>query len=207
MRHLFLEGPVRSGKSTLIRECLTPYRDEIGGFCCVRLIDDAGDIVGYRLAPAYHVTVDERYSAAAKNVFIEFGDDAHCPKDAEGLCGSGTHTVTKHLDVFDDASASYLKDTKGKQLMLLDEIGGFELKSEAFKNALYDLLGSGIPCIGVLKGARTPSAPEENAKLKIDLKTRFDAEIIQYSPEDRAAIKGRIDDFLESILCRDRPAL
>lgn len=207
MKHLFLEGPVRTGKSTLIRECIASYRDEIGGFCCVRLLDDAGDIVGYRLAPADHVPVDEKYSAGAENVFIEFGDDAHCPEDAEGRCGSGTHMVTKHLEVFDDAGASYLADTEGKRLMLLDEIGGFELKSASFRDALYDLLGSGIPCIGVLKGARTPSAPEENAKLKTDLKTRFDAEILQYCPEDKTAIKRKIDDFLESTLCRDRPGL
>ena len=51
-RHLFLEGPIQTGKSTLLRRLLAPYKDQIGGFASQRMLNDDGRTIGYRIGPA-----------------------------------------------------------------------------------------------------------------------------------------------------------
>ena len=51
-RHLFLEGPIQKGKSTLLRELLAPYMNEVGGFTSQRLLDSEGETVAFRIGSA-----------------------------------------------------------------------------------------------------------------------------------------------------------
>ena len=60
-RHLFLEGPIQTGKSTLLRRLLAPYKDQIGGFASQRMLNDDGRTIGYRIGPAVNCLV---YSAS-----------------------------------------------------------------------------------------------------------------------------------------------
>ena len=46
-----------------------------------------------------------------------------------------------------------LEDAKQHDFIILDEIGGFEMLSDTFLKALMETLESGLPCIGVMKGA------------------------------------------------------
>ena len=63
-----------------------------------------------------------------------------------------------HTDVFENVTF------EGKYLVL-DEIGGLELLNPAFMAALDGLLESGIPIIGVVKGAGPASAMIRKLKL------------------------------------------
>ncbi len=49
---LFLEGPIQTGKSTLIREVLGSHLQECGGFASQRLVDASGQTKGFRIGPA-----------------------------------------------------------------------------------------------------------------------------------------------------------
>lgn len=49
---LFLEGPIQTGKSTLIREVLGSHLQECGGFASQRLVDASGQTRGFRIGPA-----------------------------------------------------------------------------------------------------------------------------------------------------------
>ena len=56
MNNLFIEGPIQTGKSTLIRKVLReafgPSLDGVAGFTSQRLTDAGGQLLGFRLAPA-----------------------------------------------------------------------------------------------------------------------------------------------------------
>ena len=58
-----------------------------------------------------------------------------------------------HMEVFEGFAAALLDEAKRYDYVILDEIGGFEVLSDAFMAALMSLLESEIPCIGVMKGA------------------------------------------------------
>jgi nucleoside-triphosphatase THEP1 len=145
MNNLFIEGPIQTGKSTLIRKVLKetfgPELDGVTGFTSQRITEEDGHLLGFRLAPA-----DESISIVAnpvgmEHVFKWFGPD-------------GPHI---DMNVFEIAGTEYMKNAltqiaSGRaQIVLLDEIGGHELACDAFRESLYELLDSDAPCIGVIK--------------------------------------------------------
>ena len=145
MNTLFLEGPIQTGKSTLIRKILREVFDQdlsgVAGFTSQRITDSDGNLLGFRLAPAasdLSVTAD---SVGTDNVFKYFTPS-----------GSKTDMSvfeTTGIELINEAYAA-VKEGRAK-VVLLDEIGGHELASSAFRNELYKLLDSDVPCIGVVK--------------------------------------------------------
>ena len=57
-----------------------------------------------------------------------------------------------HPEVFEDLGVRLLEEAYRYDYVVLDEIGGFEVLSDVFLEALRKLLESDIPCIGVMKG-------------------------------------------------------
>ena len=137
-RHLFLEGPIQMGKSTLLRELLRPYKDMIGGFASQRMLNDEGRTIGYRIGPADSTTLTIPFTEGCDlpGVFRIIHEDGNSEKFPE---------------VFDTYGIELLDAAKGKKLILLDEIGGAELLNTDFREALYDVLAGETPCIGVIK--------------------------------------------------------
>ena len=145
MNNLFIEGPIQTGKSTLIRKVLCeffgPSLEGVAGFTSQRLTDADGQLLGFRLAPADAALTIVCDPASADNVFKSFTAD-------------GTRV---DMSVFETAGIRYmdeaLKAAKAgqAQVILLDEIGGHELASDAFRQKLYQLLDSEFPCVGVIK--------------------------------------------------------
>lgn len=127
MKNLFLTGPVGSGKSTSIAAALGKYRNKAGGFLTVRQRDDTGRVVAYWL---------QRCD----------GSDRQCIID----CSVKPYTM--HMEVFESFGVQLLEEAAQFDFVILDEIGGFEILSDSFSDALMVLLKSDIPCIGVMKG-------------------------------------------------------
>ena len=145
MNNLFIEGPIQTGKSTLIRKVLReafgPSLEGVAGFTSQRLTDADGQLLGFRLAPADAALTVICEPAAADNVFKQF-----------------TPTGTRvDMSVFETAGIRYMDEAleaakAGQaQIILLDEIGGHELASDEFRLKLYQLLDSEFPCVGVVK--------------------------------------------------------
>ena len=145
MNNLFIEGPIQTGKSTLIRKVLReffgPSLEGVAGFTSQRLTDADGQLLGFRLAPADAALTVVCEPAATDNVFKSFTAD-------------GTRV---DMSVFETAGIRYMDEAleaakAGQaQVILLDEIGGHELASDAFRRKLYQLLDSEFPCVGVIK--------------------------------------------------------
>ena len=191
--HLFLEGPVRTGKSTLIRQCIAPYLHQIRGFSCQRLwLGDTPS--GYRLAPASETALDAPLLPNTPDIFLSY--ESKPPK--------------KDPSVFEGLGTMLLEQAKGAPLILLDEIGGSELLVPAFRKKLYEVLSGPSPCIGVLKlaskaGSMSKAAGypgtvvEYNLQLRQDLEEAFNGEICYFEPEHRGEVKARIESFLKSV--------
>jgi len=205
MKHLFLEGPIQTGKSTLILECLREMQmlPRLGGFCSIRLLDEDGEAVAYRLSGPETDFREESYAPDLPDVFLERRKEA----------------PIKHLDVFDNAGLRLLADTRDRDLILLDEIGGIELLCERFRKRLYEVLDGNVPCLGVIKqnektrflsealyhadtdgsaGTKTGAVrlAELNLRLHQDLEQRFAAETIYYDPLHRDEEKQKIKEYI-----------
>ena len=145
MNNLFIEGPIQTGKSTLIRKVLRevfgPSLDGVAGFTSQRLTNSDGQIIGFRLAPA-----NAELSVIA--------DPTACDNIFKAFTPNGPHV---DMSVFHTAGTAYLDEAFAQakagqaRLALLDEIGGHEMKNDAFRRRLYELLDSEIPCVGVIK--------------------------------------------------------
>ena len=153
MNNVCLEGPVQTGKSTLIRKVLKelfgPDLDGVSGFTSQRITDADGQLLGFRLAPAAAElsvgldTFSARSIANVDNVFKYFTP-------------AGPQV---NMDVFETAGIEYMDEALSNakagrtHVILLDEIGGHELESAAFRTRLYELLDSDCLCAGVIKSA------------------------------------------------------
>lgn len=190
MNNLFLEGPVQTGKSTLIREILHeafgPELSGIGGFTVQRMhFPTRGDEkrFGFRLMPASApiaahtcVTTTDENLISSDGVFKLVGPD-----------GSLVNT-----EVFETAGVSYLKSSINDanssriSIVLLDEIGGHEMVCDEFREILYNLLDSEVPCLGVIK------MYESAAKM-----ARRDSRIADFNKELHKKITGPSDEHGE----------
>ena len=132
----FLEGPFYAGKTSLLLRLIAPYRSAIGGFVTQRLTEN-GDKQAFCLTPASEA---DRPSLPLS------------PEQEERIfIREENGRYHKDLRVFETLGTALLRDTKGKKLFLLDEIGGMELLCEPFRETLFCLLKGGVLCIGVLK--------------------------------------------------------
>lgn len=186
---------MRAGKSTLLQEAMEPYREYIGGFVSQRLKDSSLNTIGFRLAdyssePALTAAFTEELS----NIFLRHGSDKS----------------SFSLSVFENQAIDILEAAKAsKQIILLDEIGGGELKSDIFKNYLDRLLMGNVPCIGVLKAPKAAAntgrgigtdLKDENALLHERLDA-YNAELLMYSRDKFYEQKKYIQRFIEEKLC------
>ena len=126
-KNLFLTGSVGCGKSTSIAAALGEAMSGAGGFLTVRQRDDTGRAVAYWL---------KRPDGSDGQVIIDYYAKPY----------------TMHMEVFETFGVELLEQAKQYDYVVLDEIGGFEVLSDAFGNALMSLLKSDVPCIGVMKG-------------------------------------------------------
>ena len=131
-KNLFLTGPIGSGKSTSIAAALGEDLSRAGGFLTVRQRDDTGRVVAYWL---------KRPDGSDGQVIIDYYAKPY----------------TMHMEVFEGFGTELLEQAKQYDFVVLDEIGGFEVLSDAFMEALMGLLKSDVPCIGVMKGVAPAS--------------------------------------------------
>ncbi len=136
--HLLLTGSSRTGKTTLLLSVLAPYRAALGGYYVTRHIDN-GRVMAYAMCEANEgeFQPDAIWSGGVAHAFLTWRGNQRV-MDCTVFDGFGTAVLRRALD---------------RELVLLDEIGGIELMSDAFYQALETLLQSGTPCIGVFKSA------------------------------------------------------
>ena len=186
--HLFLYGPREAGKSTFLRWALLPRQAYLAGFVVQRVME-GNEPVGFRVAQAngsYPSLVTE-YAADMDGVFIFRGRMDRSVLD----------------EAIDAARTASQKD--GCKLILLDEIGGIELESPRFMNALERILSGNKPCVGVLKSEENLRRSLSRLRLGnrcLDLRARLEeqiarnGELLEYSRAEEANIGKRLQACL-----------
>lgn len=153
-RRLFLTGDMGCGKSTAIANALGNRIGRCGGFLTKRVYDENGSLQGFQICST---------DGSKSMDFLVFFDGKPM-----------IYPVS-----FETLGVSLLKG----QVLILDEIGGVELLCPRFTAALYALLESGVPILGVLKGEQPRTAMTEKLHLRQD-----------YSVAAQALRKQLLDD-------------
>lgn len=126
-KNLFLTGLIGCGKSTNIAGALGELVSRAGGFQTLRQREEAGQAVSFWI---------QKPDGSCRRCFLDCSE---------------TRGVM-HMEVFESFGTELLEQAKQCDYVILDEIGGFEVLSDVFMEALMALLKSEIPCIGVMKG-------------------------------------------------------
>lgn len=188
---LFLQGDSQIGKSTLILESILPFLPVITGFLSQRLIK-YGQTKAFCLTPIELAASSlVMYDAGIPNIFLE----------------NTLGKWQKNEEVFRTYGVKLLSNLTGKQLVVLDEIGGMELLVEPFREKLYEVLSSDIPCIGVIKSHKNKSTMNKSVdleekytvlyeKLYSDIEKTFDGIIIDANVNSIGFLKKSIRTFL-----------
>lgn len=193
-KHLFLEGDIQTGKSTLIRKYIAPHIDNIGGFSSQRLTDEAGETIAFRIVTAQNLQLSVPYENTPCSIFRIISDDSR------GL---------NKPDIFENEGLKLLSNAAENKLILLDEIGGIELRNSAFLNRLDEILSGDIPCIGVIKqnkkaasmsclSKKTSVTAELNNQLREKMLNEYNCKIIQFK-QNSSETETIIHDFINNI--------
>lgn len=187
---LFLEGEKGIGKSTMILEASKKYGLLGAGIFSQRLTGRDGETKGFRLIE--YTKVSESivpYEPDMEHIFLE---------------SSGGGRICR-MEVFEQA-----KELAGNYLaadyIVLDEIGGIELGSQAFGSFLEEVLSSNIPCIGVLKSRENYAhmkkrvlqagvKEQDYEKFREKLVTTYGAAIWQLTHENKEETRTMVDSF------------
>ena len=195
MKHLFLQAPVQAGKSTLLQHAMEPFREHIGGFVSQRLKDKDVRTCGFRLCDySEEEALVRPYHENLSNIFMSIGD------------GRGHFD----LSLFETWAIPLLKKAADeKKLILLDEIGGGELKSAVFREFLDELLLGDVHCIGIIKAPKAAANTgrgigenlhDYNSWLHSRLKT-YDAALLFYEREKYDQQRILIENFIREAIC------
>ncbi|MEG1137954.1 MAG: nucleoside-triphosphatase [Lachnospiraceae bacterium] len=193
-RILFLEGRSGIGKSTMILEAGASKSHQGAGLFSQRMHNAKGHTVGFRLIPYGDVTCSIGvYEQGMKQMFLQ---------------DIGNQRVLD-LSVFESAR-KLIGDYGHASFLVLDEIGGVELQLASFRELLYELLDSGIPCIGVLKAKENyehmnmhvkdvNQSKESYDKLRKRLVDQYNSRILSLTQDNYEEVKREVLQFFEQI--------
>ncbi|HWP98740.1 MAG TPA: nucleoside-triphosphatase [Syntrophomonadaceae bacterium] len=183
--NLFLTGPMRYGKSTLLSTIIKKTGVSIGGYFVQRLMAD-GATKAFRLADISC----EPYIPDIELSDLE-GRDIQTYSDLIGIFNENT---TWHPEVFENTGVSIIRQSlsKKKQFLLMDEIGRIELKAPHFQEAVFDALIGWPTVLGVLK--------QENNQFLDAIRNRDDVFVLDlnYISHEAAAIQ-----IIHSLIIQD----
>ncbi len=188
---MFFEGPVRTGKSTALRQVLLPYLSDLGGFVVQRLTNPDGVPMAYRL-----VGLDEirQTGKDAEAMFLAV-DAPYSGSDSDVSTNIFLRVAPRSFDanVFATYGVECLQASVKNSLILLDEIGGVDLLSTRFRELLHATLNGSTPCVGVVKELeKARDAQSFNRELRTLLT------IHQISSEDLSSMDSIVQSFIVS---------
>lgn len=143
IHNVFLTGPTRQGKTTMLKEVLTPYEKTLGGFAIQRL-NRQGITYAFRLLNL----LEEQYEPEIE------GDQEY---DDIVIHGKGPGVWQASLHVFNDKGVQALLQALHQKSypVIMDELGVFEEQALPFQQAVFTLLRSPLPVLGVIKNKKS----------------------------------------------------
>jgi nucleoside-triphosphatase len=98
-----------------------------------------------------------------------------------------------HLEAFETVGVEAVRrGIRSRDLVVMDELGRFELRAYGFRQAVTDALNSPVPVIGVLK--------EDDNPFLNEIRNREDTEVLEVTEENRDDIRRYVEDWLSRVL-------
>jgi nucleoside-triphosphatase len=167
----FLTGPPGCGKTTVIRKVLERVGRKAGGFY-TREIREGGVRKGFKI-----ITLDGK-EAVMSHVDFRFPEKV-------GKYGVDVESVERV------AVPAVEKAVKEDDIIVIDEIGKMELFSHAFKDAVFDALGSGKIILGTILYTKHLWADE--------IRHLPGVELIMVTPKNRDGIVDMLVGMVEEL--------
>lgn len=165
--NIFLTGKKNTGKTTIIKKVVAELNLATGGFMVGR--DQSGSHwSSFYLLPA-SIYLDNNREKIKK--LKEKGTFAW--KDSK-------KRIKIESNVFDNYGTKLLNKDSKEDIIIMDELGRFELKAYNFQNKVIDLIKSNIPVLGVIK-------PEKNFFLD-KVRRKLDQKPVLVTKENRKDI-------------------
>jgi nucleoside-triphosphatase len=169
IKNIFITGPPGCGKTSLIMEIIKELSLEAGGFY-TQEIREGGERGGFSITSLNgkkgilaHINIKSPYRVGKYGVDI---------KDLEEI---GVRSILEAL--------------KGNKIVIIDEAGKMEMKSDKFKKAVETALNSKNKVLGTIKLTPDPFTDK--------IKKREDTKIFYLSRENRKEIKKEIIQLLK----------
>lgn len=139
--NLFLTGKMNTGKTTIIKKAVDKLNLATGGFMVGRE-QEGRHWSSFYLLPA-SIFLDNNIEKIKK--IKERGTFAWKDKNGE---------ININPEVFDNYGVELLNNDLSENIIIMDELGRFEIKAYNFQNKVIELLKSDIPVLGVIKPER-----------------------------------------------------
>jgi len=190
--HIFLQGRSGVGKSSLLREIFMPHIAVTRGFVVQRLTEN-GKKIGFR-------------ATSLENGFP--------PPTAEYAGQPGIFILRGEFFIhpLEEAVLRAERECRACKFVLLDEIGGVELRSSVFMESLERILSSGTPVAGVFKSrenleraSRTFGLERayEGLHAELEARLRRGGELITVTEQDTCAVREQLKKFIMGVsLCQ-----
>ncbi|MDZ7673213.1 MAG: nucleoside-triphosphatase [Halanaerobiales bacterium] len=184
--NIIITGDKYVGKSTLIKKCLDKFNLIPGGFVVGRTGQKDAWLSFYLVDPyEYYYRDDSKKSKIYKKIKKTFAK-RNSPKEKFKV----------DPDVFDNKGVELLKTgLKYKDIVIMDELGRFELKALKFQKKVFEVLDSDKNVLAVLKD-------EHNVFLD-KIRDREDITIIKLSDKNREDISNITYKSLKKLLTEE----
>lgn len=193
--HLFLQGDIDIGKSTIIKDAVLPYIEDVGGYFTTKLFVN-NKKTGFAIRP---IKEDSDYILRS---------DIHDIYKIPGLFMYRHNGSCKFKsNLFTRKAKKYLTDACSKKLIVIDEIGGIELTNSKFIKTLLEVLGGIIPILGVVKSPKNLYKLSKAAKFDTNACNLFlkrfylsdNIKVLNVSIKNRSEVKDKVCNFVDSV--------
>lgn len=159
-KHLFLTGRKQVGKSTVLRKLLENRQETPAGFRTLRIPNEEGCSVHMFAPGETEYTEENRVFYKRKGVlYLDIAD-------------------------FDRIGCDLLEKSKGRELILMDELGPTEVNAQAFRRAVWETLNESDHVYGVLQMAESDFLDQ--------LAARDDVLVVTVTEENRDDLPSRL---------------
>lgn len=147
VRHVFLTGKKRIGKSTMIHKILNRCAGDVGGFLTVKTNEFLKDSYSVHL-----FRFDQEKIPNEQNLLF--------------VCGKSNDRISER---FDRLGCEALCGCSGHSLIVMDELGPHEASAVLFHETVLKLLNGSVPVLGVLQAPAELFWPEITGHPMVEL--------------------------------------